>query len=102
MKSYVFYLVCGMAAVAFLHIIFAVALYYGRVAKLSAAFESDLVVFVLPLLAAFGGYLMVAWWSTLTINSHIFRISFVVVIAITGTLISTVCAMTVAFNKFGT
>jgi hypothetical protein len=72
-----------------------------RIRNLSAVFESDFLVFVVPALLAFAGYCFVAW-SGLSPPSRLpIRIGLITLIALIATATSLVCAITVAFNGFG-
>ena len=90
-----------MIIVAVAHVVVGVFFYYGRVASLSPIFDSDLVVFLVPALLGFGGYLCVMWPHVLPASPLPVKTALVISIALVATMISRACMAIVAFSNFG-
>lgn len=96
------YLLAEMILVGVAHFAIGVFFYYQRIVHRSTISDSDVVVFLVPMALAFGGYFMVAWFCEFLPQRFATRIAAVALIALAATAISSICAMTFAFNKFGT
>jgi len=96
------YFLGKMVIVGIAHIAVGVFLYYGRIKNLSAVLDSDLLVFVVPALLAFCGYVFITWSDTFPTYRLPVKLGLVALIALVATAISFTCAATVAFDRFGT
>ena len=91
-----------MILIGIAHFAMGVFFYYQRTTHRSPVFDSDVVVFLVPTVLAFGGYFMVTWLCEFLTHHFAARVATVVLIALAATAVSSICAMTFAFNKFGT
>lgn len=85
------------------HLALAVGFYYLRGAYGGLLFNSDFVVFLLPTVLAFAGYLLAAW-HCFAFSTHRRGVKIIASasIALAGLMISTYCAAYFAFNRWGT
>lgn len=92
----------AMALVGIAHFAVGASFYCQRTTHRSPVFESDIVVFLVPAILAFGGYFVVTWFFHFLAQRLAARIATVALIALAATAISSICALTFAFNKCGT
>ena len=88
-------LAVGLLIVAIAHIGFICLMYRARVLTHNAFWASDLVVFALPTLLAFAGYIFLL---------HTWRTSWVLaaIVGIALTFLSCSASLLIAFNTYGT
>jgi hypothetical protein len=92
-----------MIFVGIAHFAIGVSLYHQRVVHSGASLgDSDVVVFLVPMILAFGGYFMAARFCASLPQRSAVRIALVVLIAVAATAVSSMCVMTFAFRRWGT
>jgi hypothetical protein len=91
-----------MVLVGIIHFAIGVSFYYQRITHRSLLFDSDVIVFLVPTISAFGGYFAVTWFCGFLRQQRITRITTAALIALAATAISSICVATFAFNRFGT
>jgi hypothetical protein len=91
-----------LAIVGVAHVALGVFLYSARTRNVAWMLDSDLLVFVMPALAAFGGYVFAAWRNTPETCRLRVRFGIVTLISLVAVVLSCFCTAMVAFQVFGT
>ena len=91
-----------LLAVAAAHFAIVVGFYYQRIVHRTALFDSDLLVFFLPLAAGFCTCFCLTWFCG-PLEGHPRAMKAIVAISAAAITIgiSTICAMSFAFNRWG-
>jgi hypothetical protein len=97
-----FFTLVKMLLVGIAHIVLVFFLYYGRIRNISPFFHYDIFVFIIPAVFAFSGYFYLAWFNAFLTNRFAAKIALVSIIAFFAMIMSGMCAITVAFNCYGT
>ncbi len=90
-----------MALVGVAHATFLIALYYGRVSRLSPVFKSDVLCFALPSIAALGAYFHLSWHYVTPKHRLAVKTVISLMLSLFALCISSLVAATMAFNAWG-
>ena len=100
MKIYTFIL--KTIVIAILHCGIGLALYRGRAHNAAPIFQSDFIVFIVPILIAFVLYCLVFWSSFFWQSKPVVRYVVMCCFAVFSAFLSFWFSIVVAFNKYGT
>ena len=93
--------VAKIILVGMAHTVIGVGLYYQRIIHQFSVFDSDILVFLAPMVFAFAGYFLVTLFCMFPKCNWSTRIAAAILIAFVATAISLMCTMTFAFNMWG-